>query len=148
MRNHTAQRSLHGGVAGVLLVFVAASVLCGCDKIIATRKTRLSPRPGDKIRVEEMADRLELMLESRCPYSAKLVDGLNSVMIFADPQGQAYVNGRAAGLLPGGRVSLFRGLWNRRFERPFENRNRSVSGSRYGWCSHFRLSLVCGLVRW
>jgi len=97
MRNRTAKRSLHGGVAGVLLVFVAASVLCGCDKIRATREKRLAPRPPDKIRVEEMADRLELMLESRCPYSARLADGLNSVMIFADPQGQAYVNGRAVG---------------------------------------------------
>lgn len=77
----------------VLLSVVAASLGAGCTQPISP----LSPRPSGPLSVHQLASRLNLRVEDASYCMATLRGPGNTVVIYADPRGQAFVNGRSVG---------------------------------------------------
>ena len=88
---------------------IVAVALGGCQHL-KTADKELEVPPSGTIGVAELADRLGLLLRYESPYRATLTDRINSVMVFADPEGRAYVNGRPVGPA-GGLVAMGRRLF-------------------------------------
>jgi len=80
----------------VRAALIAAAALGGCGQLKTADKELKAP-PSGTIGVAELADRLGLLLRYESPYRATLTDRINSVMVFADPEGRAYVNGVPVG---------------------------------------------------
>lgn len=88
------KRTLQGCFTRTTLIVAVA--LGGCGQLKTAHKELKVP-PSGTIGVAELADRLGLLLRYESPYRATLTDRINSVMVFADPEGRAYVNGRPVG---------------------------------------------------
>lgn len=79
-----------------LIVLAAASLLLASGCTHPTVNRGPAPLPG-KISVNELAQRLGLSVVSSSSQSAVLRNSCNTVMIFGDPAGEAYVNGQQVG---------------------------------------------------
>lgn len=91
----------HGWLAGLLSALSIAAA--GCDQGTSSMlpEPELLPSPPATVSVWQMAGDLQLQVVEATPSSVRLRDERNSVMIFAGPPGQAYVNGKRVGLSGG-----------------------------------------------
>ncbi len=91
--------------AAVLLVAVTA-VMSGCDPVDGGFDSGDAHVlvPTGSISVYQLAGRLNMTVADSTPVVAKLRDASNVVIIYADPGGQAYVNGKPAGMIGGFRA--------------------------------------------
>ncbi len=97
----------HLSRAGVLLlVLVALVVMSGCehtDKAFNSGDAHVLV-PIGSISVHQLAGRLNMTIAHSTPMVATLRDSANVVLIYADPGGQAYVNGKPVGTIGGFRA--------------------------------------------
>jgi N-acetylmuramoyl-L-alanine amidase len=89
--------------ATLLVMLVGAMAIAGCDdrpSPIVPIGPSYPPHPGS-LSVRDLARRLNMTITAASETVITMRNPLNSVVIYADPCGQAYVNGRAVGAMGG-----------------------------------------------
>jgi N-acetylmuramoyl-L-alanine amidase len=87
----------------VLMAFLAAAAQVGCVRV--TIDEPAPPRvTAKRDAVGDLASRLGLAIVESSPTRATLQRGANTVMLFSDPGGRAYVNGKPVNVPDGGRI--------------------------------------------
>lgn len=84
----------------IVLLLVSGGLLAGCDP----NDKNLNPKnPGvqTQITVPELARQLRMTITSSTPTAVTMRNVGNSVVIYADPEGEAYVNGQPVGVKRG-----------------------------------------------
>jgi N-acetylmuramoyl-L-alanine amidase len=90
------RRSLFIWLSMILLI---ATVGCTPSSIDPS-----SPALADKMSLQDASASLGMRVTSVTAYTATLKDGVNTVVIYSDPNGQAFINGQSVGEIGGYRV--------------------------------------------
>jgi len=80
----------------IIILLLSAFQVLGCQQSVQISNGGNEPiaAPLGTISVYQLAGRLDLSVVESFSYSAKLGDSRNSVMLFADPGGRIFVNGK------------------------------------------------------
>jgi N-acetylmuramoyl-L-alanine amidase len=106
VRGNTSSWAARGVVKGFLLAAMTGSLLAGCSAGRVHANGSLVAAPAGALSVYQLAERLGMQVVDVSIMMATLRNSHNTVVIYAEPGSQAYVNGRAMAAPKGGVMAV------------------------------------------